>query len=274
MPTLEDNLRQWNETYNWPQGGDEWSSFWGGADAQWYNTIVPRIHAFLPATAILEIAPGFGRWSHFLKDYCERLVLVDISEKCIQACRERFNDFAHLEYHVNDGRSLSFIDDGCIDFAFSFDSLVHVEDHVIKAYLAELARVLTSDGIGVIHHSNLHQYQHYLSLINKMPYRVRRRLDRLHLIETLDAHWRAPSMSASRFHEYARAVGLQCISQEKVNWGSKRLTDCISVCTPRTSRWARPNKTLNNFHFMLEAQRSSLLSKLYGADSFGVDPTR
>src|SRR5439155_24508233 len=39
---------------------------------------------------ILEIAPGFGRWTHYLKDYCENLWIVDRSSECIEACRQRF----------------------------------------------------------------------------------------------------------------------------------------------------------------------------------------
>ena len=33
-------------------------------DSQWFGLIFPRIHAFLPTGTILEIAPGFGRWTN------------------------------------------------------------------------------------------------------------------------------------------------------------------------------------------------------------------
>jgi len=29
----------------------------------------------------LEIAPGFGRWTHFLRDLCSELIIVDIAER-------------------------------------------------------------------------------------------------------------------------------------------------------------------------------------------------
>ena len=47
------------------------------------------------------------------------------------------------------------VEDGSIDFVFSFDSLVHVEADVLDAYLDQLARKLTPDGVGFIHHSNM-----------------------------------------------------------------------------------------------------------------------
>ena len=48
---------------------------------------------------------------------------------------------------MNDGQSLPMVADSSIDLAFSFDSLVHVEDDVMPSYLDELARVLSEDGV-------------------------------------------------------------------------------------------------------------------------------
>src|SRR5512143_2338398 len=124
MPPVEWNLQQWNQEYSWTKQGDERSSSWGGAEAQWFGAILPRIHAFIPAQNILEIAPGFGRWTNFLRGQCERLVVVDMAESCITACRQRFATDSHISYHVNDGKSLEMIPDGSVDFVFSFDSLV------------------------------------------------------------------------------------------------------------------------------------------------------
>ena len=95
MPSVEENRRVWDSTYHWNRAGEEWSSTWGSADMQWYATILPRIHAYLPAGTVLELGPGFGRWTHYLKDRCDRLILVDLSEKCIRACRERFPAATH-----------------------------------------------------------------------------------------------------------------------------------------------------------------------------------
>ena len=85
MPTIQQNLEAW-ESFDWVEHGNEWSRAWGGPDMQWYWLFLPRIQAFLPAGSILEIAPGYGRWTHFLKDRCERLIAVDISPRRVEAC--------------------------------------------------------------------------------------------------------------------------------------------------------------------------------------------
>ena len=263
MPTVDENRNEWNQVYNWEQMGDEWSSVWGGADTQWHNTLLPRIHRYVPAATILEIAPGFGRWTQFLKDLCKHLVLVDMSEKCIRACQDRFNSCSHIEYHLNDGRSLDFIADESVDFVFSFDSLVHVEGDVIEAYLNQLARKLKKDGVGFIHHSNLGEYQLYYSILKKIP-KGKRWLIQLGLLDPIHLPWRAPSMTASKFRVYADKADLLCLSQELVNWNCRRLIDCISVFAKPASSWKGPGRTIRNPDFMNEARHAFMLSQLYG----------
>src|ERR671937_2540807 len=149
MADVEKNLRVWR-SWDWSRAGDEWSDWCGGTEAMWHGTLMPRIHRFLPAGTILEIAPGYGRWTQFLKEHCERLVLVDLAENCIAHCRERFAGEDHIAYHVNDGRSLAMVEDESVDLAFSFDSLVHADLDVLASYLDQLARKLKRDGVGFI----------------------------------------------------------------------------------------------------------------------------
>jgi hypothetical protein len=111
MPTVEQNSNLWNQNYDWSHGGDEWSACWGGPEAQWFGAILPRIHAFLPADTILEIAPGFGRWTQFPKDYCRHLIVVDLSERCIEQCEKSLYPEFSIEYRVDDGKSLEFLAD-------------------------------------------------------------------------------------------------------------------------------------------------------------------
>src|SRR4029078_6736404 len=80
---------------------------------------------------------------------------VDVAENCVKACRERFADVPHARFEVGDGKSLPFVDDASIDFAFSFDSLVHADAEAMRGYLGELARTLRPGAHGFIQHSNL-----------------------------------------------------------------------------------------------------------------------
>ena len=134
MPDVGANQQQWDGRYSWPDSGDEWSAGWGGTEAEWHFTLKPRVGRYLPAPSVLEIAPGYGRWTQYLVRSSERYIGVDLSSEGVAACRERFATLEHAEFHVNDGRSLPMVADSSIDFAFSFDSLVHVEADVVGAY--------------------------------------------------------------------------------------------------------------------------------------------
>lgn len=251
---------------------------------QWNGCLLPRLHAFVPAPTILEIAPGYGRWTQYLKDLCDRLIVVDCAEKCIESCEQRFASSANIEYHVNDGQSLAMVPDGVVDLAFSFDSLVHAEADVLESYLTQLAKKLTPNGVGFIHHSNVGEFKDYFSRVKspKSPSpldrlaRVRG-LWRVHAMlnkqvppeDTID-HWRAYSMTAARFNELAENAGLKCLSQEIINWRTSPevLIDCISTFTRKGSSWERPNRVLVNRAFMDETNAISKLAGLYSTASF------
>jgi ubiquinone/menaquinone biosynthesis C-methylase UbiE len=259
MPELDQNLALWNGRYDWSQRGDEWSTWLGGTPAIWFGTLMPRIHAFVPTGTILEIAPGYGRMTQYLKDACEQLVVVDLAERCIESCQERFADATNIEYHVNDGRSLEMIADESIDFAFSYDSLVHAEADVLEGYLAQLARKLKPDGVGFIHHSNIGRYRPLTALARRTPYWVLRLLVPIGAMIDVRA-WRADSVTAERFASYCEDAGLACISQETINWESgPYLIDAFSIFTPRGSRWERPLRSVRNRRFRQEAKRTAKL---------------
>ena len=262
MPGVDENRTNFGSDWDWSRRGDEWSRWWGGTPALWHAGILPRIHEFVPTGTILEIAPGFGRWTQYLKDLAERLVIVDLAEECIEGCRERFADATNISYHVNDGRSLEMVADGSIDFAFSFDSLVHVEDDVLTAYLNQLATKLKPDGVGFIHHSNIGSYPRSLRIARRAPARTLGPLMRRGVLINLPA-WRAESVTAELFATRCEQAGLACVSQELVNWEfGRQLIDAFSVFTPRGSTWEQPRRTLRNRRFTDEARRAA---KLYAA---------
>jgi Methyltransferase domain len=249
MPTIDQNIKTWNESYEWVDQGDEWSRPWGGASSQWFGTILPRLKSFVPAHTILEIAPGFGRWTQFLKVLCDDLILVDISSKCIEACRRRFAADSRIQYHVNDGRSLNMVADDSIDLLFTFDSLVHVEADVLVAYLEEAARTLTPDGVGFIHHSNMGEY-------------VDRSSGKLST-DLAHSHGRGLSVTVDTVRDACQTLELCCVSQEMITWGTNELIDAISVVARPGSRWAGKTVTLRNSDFNNEIRYVRRLSQLY-----------
>jgi len=267
MPTIKENLDIWSSNSSWIQDGEEWSAHWGGAEAQWWGSIMPRIHTFIPTAVILEIGPGYGRWTNYLKDVCKDLIVVDLTESCIQKCKLRFRDDTHIRYFVNDGRSLDFLERNSVDFVFSFDSLVHAEPEVIEIYLKQLAEILKPNGVGFIHHSNLGQYSRYLSSYENILDKINHFLVRINLRKKTNTHWRDVNMTATLFEKFCSDCGLVCISQELINWGNSYPIDCISLFTQQGSIWSRSNNKIVNRNFMDEGKYLSNLSRLYSLSS-------
>jgi ubiquinone/menaquinone biosynthesis C-methylase UbiE len=82
------------------------------------------------------------------------LYLVDINESNIAFLRERFAKAKNIEYVLTNGIDLSDIADDAATFIYSFDSMVHFDSDVVRAYLHEFARVLRPGGRGFCHYSN------------------------------------------------------------------------------------------------------------------------
>jgi SAM-dependent methyltransferase len=267
MGEVEQNEGIWNEEWDWSRSGDEWSDWWGGTPALWYGALLPRLHAFLPAGTVLEIAPGYGRWTQYLKDLSDRLIVVDLAERCIDHCRQRFADATNIEYHTNDGRSLEMIEDGSIDFAFSFDSLVHVEADVLQAYLDQLAKKLTSNGLGFFHHSNLGSYPISRKAARKFPQRLLRPLVNRNVLIDLYA-WRAETVTSLQFADMCTKAGLVSISRELISWEhGPYMIDSLSLFTVRGSEWERPERVVRNPLFRQEAKR---MATTYARSSFNA----
>ena len=262
MPDVSTNRELWTRGYGWADEGDEWSSWWGGTDAMWFGAVLPRIHAHLPAPSILEIGPGYGRWTQYLKEHCERLVGVDLAENCVEHCRQRFAADGHIEFHANDGRSLEMVEDGSVDFVFSFDSLVHAEPDVVAAYLQQLAAKLTPDGIGFVHHSNHGAQPWTTKLAHRLPEPRRRRLVERGVLPNVYG-WRSPAMTSQLFAQQCRDAGLVAVTQERVNWVfGPYLIDAMSTFTRAGSVHDRDPVQVRNPLFRQEARR---MSRLYAA---------
>ncbi len=246
MPTIAENHSQWTR-YDWEQQGDEWSSTWGTSPYLWAGTLYPRIMRYLPCDHVLEIAPGFGRITRFLKYQCKSMELVDLTERCIEACKKRFQDEAGFRYHVNDGRDLSMIADNSVDFAISFDSLVHADHDVLEAYVTQLATKLRQKGFAFLHHSNLGAFRDEAT--GTIPFE--------------NKHWRSETMSAAKMRDFCEQAGAVCITQELVNWGGTEIHDCFSVFVRKDSPFARECEIYENPDFMKEADALGRIARYY-----------
>jgi len=148
----QDNRAVWS-AWDWSRGGDEWNDV--DEPEQWKAALVDKV--LLPhlgdARAVLEIGPGAGRWSEILQPRVQRLVLVDITDRTLELCRERLQDPPNVEYVLSEGASFPEVQDGSIDWVWSFDVFVHIAPLDVASYLDEIARVLRPGGTALIHHS-------------------------------------------------------------------------------------------------------------------------
>ncbi len=147
--TIPNNLFLWSN-WDWSKYGEEWSN-----TTEWKNSLVE--HVLMPnvplGARVLEIGPGGGRWTEHLIKRASHLTVVDLTPTCIELCRERFKEYSNIEYFVNDGKSLDFIEDESIDCLWSWDVFVHIAPEDIQAYMKEIERVFRPGAQGLIHHS-------------------------------------------------------------------------------------------------------------------------
>ena len=247
MPDIDWNSAVWGGSYDWPAAGEEWSVAWGGSEAQWFGSLFPRLHRVFPAKRVLEIAPGFGRWSKFLVGACESYVGIDLSGKCVAACQSRFAAARHARFIQNDGLSLE-VADGSFDFVFSFDSLVHAEIDVFRGYIPQIISKLAPTGAAFIHHSNLHATPNL----------------------AFNPHCRATSVDAEQIAALIGGNGGRVLIQEVINWGGEVLCDCMTMFTRADAPTAGlAPVVITNHHFMEEVALIKNVQSCYSGMKVG-----
>jgi SAM-dependent methyltransferase len=148
--SASDNRARWTG-WDWSRLGEEWT-----ASTEWKQALVEEVlFPTMPAGGVvLEIGPGGGRWSELLAPRADWLVLVDVTPRALELCRERLSDAPHVEYVLSGGADLPGVADATVDAVWSFDVFVHVAPVDQAAYLSEVARVLRPGGVAAIHHAD------------------------------------------------------------------------------------------------------------------------
>jgi SAM-dependent methyltransferase len=98
-----------------------------------------------PNWTILEVGCGVGRVINELRGRIDfaRYIGVDLSESMVEFARQCVGTDMRCELYVNDGCTLSMVEDGSIDFAYSVDVFIHLFDvDLVGVYLGEIRRTL------------------------------------------------------------------------------------------------------------------------------------
>ena len=154
--SVEQNRSVW-DNYDWSQSGEEWTcdaQYRGLDPLRWKNNLINEmiLKYFRRNSIILEIGPGAGRWTEFLHPLAKNLIVADISKKCLNICKKRFNTVDKIEYRIID-KKLEFIDNNTIDHVWSYDVFVHINPSDVEKYVEDFSRILKPGGVAIIHHS-------------------------------------------------------------------------------------------------------------------------
>jgi ubiquinone/menaquinone biosynthesis C-methylase UbiE len=143
------NREIWN-TWDWQGKGDEWT-----LSTDWKDSLVRCIlRKYIPSGKnVLEIGPGAGRWTEFLQPMSASLTGMDISQKCVDLCRQKFASAKNVKFLTTQGNNLAGVNDQSIEALWSFDVFVHIDSRDAEGYVREFRRVLRPGAIGVVHHS-------------------------------------------------------------------------------------------------------------------------
>jgi len=147
--TVARNRDLW-DGYDWTEKGENWSP-----SPEWKQALIDEVLLanLEDGGDVIEIGPGAGRWTDALQARARTLTLVDVSQTCLDMCRTKFTGAGNIRYLLSSGADLSGVEDGSVDFIWSFDVFVHVSPADTEGYLRDFRRVLRPGGRAVIHHA-------------------------------------------------------------------------------------------------------------------------
>ncbi len=174
-----------------------------------WNTDSNFYHMFqkLDISNVVELACGRGRHVEKYMDGANTITLVDILQKNIDFCKDRFNNISKIKYYKNNGYDLKELETDSYTAVFSYDAMVHFEMIDIFTYMKDIYRILKRGGRALLHHSNYHA--DYKATFSNAP------------------HGRS-FMSSECFAYLAYRAGFIILEQNVIDWGVPEL-DCISL---------------------------------------------
>jgi ubiquinone/menaquinone biosynthesis C-methylase UbiE len=195
----------------------DWSEYYDAAEADvaWQWQIIEPYLRESPKpdlSVVLDFACGRGRIAERFADISGKLICTDMSVDAIEACRHRFARNSNVECLVNGNKSIP-VPSGSVTFLYSWDAMVHFSSSELEEYFIEFKRVLKTDGLALIHHSN------YASLSSvARPW-------------TENPGSRA-YVSAEDVRRIAERYGFSIVKQQVMDWSEANL-DCITVIKNR-----------------------------------------
>lgn len=189
------------------------SSYYDDAE-RWTHIFWSEQRRFFPVfrrldlTAVVELACGHGRHLDHYRHLAGRVVLMDVLESNIAACRARHGTQPNVEFMANNGFDFQPLADGSQTAIFCYDAMVHFSPDIVRSYIMDTARVLRRGGMALYHHSNYDapDDRHY----------------------GLNPHARN-RMTEAMMRAYAAEAGLEVVETKAFPWGQDKDLDRLTL---------------------------------------------
>jgi len=111
--------------------------------------VLPYVNA---QHTVVEIGPGGGRWTQYLLGF-KSIIVVDFYAEMLDQLKININK-PHIRYVKNNGTDFPGIEKDSIDYLFSFGTFVHLDVHLIEAYLKNMREIIRPAANVVIQYSD------------------------------------------------------------------------------------------------------------------------
>lgn len=108
---------------------------------------------------VLDLACGMGRTCKWVSPLVKEYVGVDFIPEMINKAKEFNRDFGNARFVVNNGKTLSVLDNEYFDLAYSELAFQHMLKPVQKSYVKDLQRVLKKGGLFYVQIPRLEFYK-------------------------------------------------------------------------------------------------------------------
>lgn len=191
-----------NKYYDGAEASKPMDTFWGK------DTVFYKMFEQLDLENVIELAVGRGRHVRMYEPEAKHIVVVDILQKNIDYCMERYKDSKKIDYYCNNGYNLEELNSGEFTALFCYDAMMHFEMMDIYEYLKDIYRVLKPNGMALLHHSN--NTSNYMVAFNN------------------NTHGRN-YMSKDIFAYLSYRAGFDIVDQKVIDWHGVKDLDCVTL---------------------------------------------
>ena len=139
----------------------DWDNYYNDAEnasrvqiEKYIQPLLEKYKSEFEFSRVVDFACGKGRISEYFVGFSDLLYCIDINNKSIDFCKNRFSDKDNVICKLSTKNGFD-VKSESISFLFSWDAMVHFDYRSIDIALSEFYRVLKKGGYVLIHHSNL-----------------------------------------------------------------------------------------------------------------------